>query len=176
MSRGGRRLAALLMLALMLPYAAMPATLPGSAWWEHRMYPDVVKMRDVKGLGERIVNGTLSLTLKSFLELVLMNSTDINLVRLDVYTSSANILAAQAPYDPFASATFQATRSISPSSSQISGASTLSNLSQDTGLNFQQLLPTGQNVTAGFTAVRSSNNSAFSLLNPSILGSFNFSV
>ncbi|HVV45339.1 MAG TPA: TolC family protein [Bryobacteraceae bacterium] len=176
MSSGGRRLAALLMLALMLPYAAMPVTMPGAAWWEHRMYPNVVKVRDVKGVQDRIVNNTLSLTLKSYLELVLMNSTDINVLRLDVYSASANILAARAPYDPFASASFTASRSVQPSSSQISGASTLSNLNQNSALNFQQLLPTGQNVTASFNAVRSSNNSAFSLLNPSILGSFNFSV
>src|SRR6185312_1866411 len=81
MSSGGRRLAALLMVALMLPYAAMPSTLPGAVWWEHRMYPNVVQVRDVKGVQDRIVNSKLSLTLKSFLELVLMNSTDINVVR-----------------------------------------------------------------------------------------------
>jgi len=176
MSSGGRRLAALLMLALMLPYAAMPTTLPGASWWEHRMYPNVVQVREVKGVQDRIVNNTLSLTLKSFLELVLMNMTDINVLRLDVYSASANILAARAPYDPFASASFSANRSVQPSSSQISGATTLSNLNQNTALNFQQLLPTGQNLNASFNAVRSSNNSAFSLLNPSILGTFNFSV
>lgn len=176
MSSGGRRLAALLMVALMLPYAAMPSTLPGAVWWEHRMYPNVVQVRDVKGVQDRIVNSKLSLTLKSFLELVLMNSTDINVVRLDVYSASSNILAARAPYDPFASASFSANRSVQPSSSQISGATTLSNLNQNSALNFQQLLPTGQNVNASFNATRSSNNSAFSLLNPSILGTFNFSV
>jgi outer membrane protein TolC len=176
MNSGRRRLAALLMLASMLPYTAMSVTLPGSAWWEHRMYPDVVKIREVKGIQERIVNGTLSLTLKTFLELVLMNSTDINLTRLDVYTANNSILAAKAPWDPFASASFSASRSTSPSSSQISGATTLSSLTQNSGVNFQQLLPTGQNITAGFTAFRSSNNSAFSLLNPSILGSFNFTA
>src|SRR6185312_1334882 len=181
MSSARRRVAALLMAALMLPYAAMPADLPsflksGSAWWEHRMYPNVLKVRDVKGVQDRIVNSKLSLTLKSFLELVLMNSTDINVVRLDVYSASSNILAARAPYDPFASASFSANRSVQPSSSQISGATTLSNLNQNSALNFQQLLPTGQNVNASLNATRSSNNSAFSLLNPSILGTFNFSV
>jgi outer membrane protein TolC len=171
-----RRLAALLTLGSMLPYAGISATLPGRAWWEHRMYPDVVKVRDVKGIQDRIVNGTLSLTLKTFLELVLMNSTDVNLTRLDVYSASTGILAARAPYDPFASASFTATRSKSPSSSQISGATTLSTLSQNSAINFQQLLPTGQDITAGFTTFRSSNNSAFSILNPSILGSFNFAA
>ncbi len=169
-----------LVLVLLLPSALMPESLPGpgwwASWWERRLYPEIVQVREVKGVAERIVNNTLSLTLKSFLELVMMNSTDINLTRLDVYTASTQILAARAPYDPLASAGFSTFRSVSPSTSQISGATTLSTLIQNSTLSYQQLLPTGQSITAGFIASRSSNNSAFSLLNPTVSGSFNFAA
>jgi outer membrane protein TolC len=171
-----RRLAALTLLTALLPSALLPAPLPGVAWWEHRLYPDSVQVREVKGVSERIINGTLSLTLKSFLELVLMNSTDINISRLDVYTSNAQILAAKSPWDPFGSAGFSTLRSVSPSSSQISGAQTLSTLTQNSNLSYQQLLQTGQTLSASYSASRSSNNSAFSLLNPSIFSSFNFTA
>ena len=176
MSNAPLRTAVCCLLIALMPSALMPASLPGAAWWERRLYPETAQVRDIKGISERIVSNNLSLTLKSFLELVLMNSTDINITRLDVYSASNQILAAHAPYDPFGSAGFSTFRSVSPSSSQISGAATLSTLTQNSTLNYQQLLPTGQSINAGFTASRSSNNSAFSFLNPNILGSFNFSA
>ena len=138
------------------------------------LYPNTVQVREVKGITDRIVDGKLSLTLKTFLELVLMNSTDINLTRLDVYTASTQILAAHAPYDPTAGVGFSTFRSVSPSSSQISGAATLSTLTQNSTLSYQQLLSTGQTLSASYTASRSSNNSAFSFLNPTLF-SFTFS-
>jgi len=175
-SASSRQTLVCLLLTALLPQSLLPASLPGAAWFERRMNPETVQVREVKGVTERIVDNTLSLTLKTFLELVLMNSTDINLTRLDVYTANNQILAAKAPYDPTASLGFSTFRSVSPSSSQISGATTLSTLTQNSTAQFQQLLPTGQSLSAGFTASRSSNNSAFSILNPNIFGTFNFTA
>jgi len=171
-----RSLAALGLLVALLPSALMPASLPVPAWFERRLRPETVQVRDVKGVSGRIVEGKLSLTLKSFLELVLMNSTDVNLSRLDVYTASTQVLAAKAPYDPLVGLGFNTLRSLSPSTSQISGASTLSTLNQNSTIAYQQLLSTGQTVSAGYTATRSSNNSAFNLLNPSIYGTLSFAA
>jgi len=171
-----KRLAALTLLVALLPALLLAASLPGETWWEHRLYPDSVQVRDVQGVAERIVNGKLNLTLKTFLELVLKNSTDINLTRLNVYAASTQILAAKAPYDPLASAGFSTFRSVSPSTSQISGAETLSTLTQNSTLSYQQLLTTGQTLSAGYTASRGSNNSEFSFLNPSIFGTFSFTA
>ena len=47
-------------------------------------------------------------------------------------------------------------------------------LNQNSFLDYQQLLPTGQTATATFNTTRTSTNSAFSLLNPSISGAFSF--
>jgi outer membrane protein TolC len=162
------------LVAALLPAILLSAPLPIPSWFERRLYPEIVQARAVQGISERIIQGKLTLTLKTFLELVLRNSTEINLTRLDVYTASSQILAAKAPYDPSLGLGFNTLRSLSPSSSQISGASTLSTLTQNSTIAYQQLLPTGQTLSAGYTASRSSNNSAFNLLNPSIYGTFNF--
>ena len=171
-----RRPLACAVLMTLLPSLLMPASLPGEAWFERRLYPDTVQTREVQGVSERIVGGKLNLTLKTFLELVLKNSTAVNLVRLNVYSAAASILAAKAPYDPTTSLGFNTFRSVSPSVSQISGASTLSTLTQNSTINYQQLLPTGQTITGGYTASRGSNNSAFNLLNPTLFSTFSFSA
>jgi outer membrane protein TolC len=175
MSRA-KRLRACAILMTLTPSLLRPASLPVPAWFERRLYPDIVQAREVQGIPDRIVEGKLSLTVKSFLELVLKNSTAVNLVRLNVYGVSASILATMAPYDPTTSLGFNTFRSVSPSVSQISGASTLSTLTQNSTVQYQQLLSTGQTVSAGYTASRDSNNSAFNLLNPSIFSTFSFTA
>ena len=152
------------------------ATLPVPAWIDRRFNPETVQVREVQGLTERMAGGKLRLTVKDFLELVLRNSTDINLTRVDVYTAADQIMAAHAVFDPAVSLGFNTLRSISPQSSQIGGASTLSTLTQNSFLNYQQLLPTGQTASAGFVGTRSSNNSAFNLFNPGVYGTLSFSL
>ncbi len=131
-------------------------------------------MRDVAGLQDRISDGKLHLTIKDYLELVLKNSTDVNLVRLDVYTAAEAITAAKAPYDPLLAFGFNSLRASSPQFSQIGGASTLSSLTQNSFINFQNLLPTGQNISIGYTGIRNSTNSAFNIFNPNITGLLGF--
>jgi len=122
------------------------------------------------------VDGKLHLTLKDFLELVLKNNTAIALTRLDVYTAADAVTAAKAPYDPLLTANFQALRSLSPQFTEISGAPTLSELTQTSTLNYQQVLPTGETVNVGFSAVRSSTNDAFFFYNPNTFGVLSFQV
>jgi outer membrane protein TolC len=143
-------------------------------WVESRFNPDTVKLRDVSGIAERIADGKLNLMLIGFLELVLRNSTDINLTRLDVYTAANQIQFARAVFDPVVALGFNTVRSVSPQVSQIGGASTLSALNQNSFINYQELLATGQTGSVGFSSSRSSTNSSLNLLNPSINGTLNF--
>ena len=85
--------------------------MPVPGWVNRRFNPETVQVREVQGIAERIVDGKLHLTLKDFLELVLRNSTEVNLTRLDVYTAADQIRAAQAVFDPFLSLGFNALRS-----------------------------------------------------------------
>ncbi len=111
---------------------------------------------------------------RTFLELVLKNSTDINLTRLDVYTAADQVKAAHAVFDPAVSLGFNTLRSTYPETSQISGASTLSTLTENSFINYQQLVPTGQTINAAFNGTRSSSNSEFNFINPNITGQLNF--
>jgi outer membrane protein TolC len=152
------------------------ANLPVPGWVSKRFNPDAVQVRDVQGLSGRIVNGRLSLTLKDFLELVLANSTDINISRLDVYTAADQVKAAHAVFDPALSLGFNTLRSTSPQYTQIGGASTLSSLTENSFINYQELLPKGETVSVSFQGARNSTNSAFNIFNPSITGIMAISI
>ena len=165
---------ALVGLLTFLPLAG--GNLPVPQWLSKRFHPQTVELHDVQGLSDHIVDGRLELTVKTFLELVLKNSTDVNLARVDVYTAADQITVAEAPFDPTLSFGFNTFRSVTPESTQIGGAATLSSLTQNSFINYQQNLSTGQTVAAGFTASRSSTNSEFSFLNPNIVGTLNFQV
>ncbi len=165
-----------LILILLIPTTLFCASLQPPVWITRRFNPEVVQTRDVQGITERIVNGKLTLKVDSFLELVLKNSTDINISRMDVYTAADQVQAARAVFDPSLGLGFNTFRSVTPQTSQIGGASTLSSLTENSYINYQQLFPTGQTASASFNAARDSTNSAFNILNPSISGTFGFSI
>ena len=52
--------------------------------------------------------------MKDFLALVLKNSADIQITRLDVYTAADQITGAKAPFDPSIQLGFDALRSVYP--------------------------------------------------------------
>lgn len=155
---------------LVVPASLFAASLPVPNWVTRRFNPEAVRVRDVQGIAERTVNGKLTLNIRSFLELVLKNSTEVNIARMDVYTSADQIKAAHAVFDPFVGLGFSTLRAVSPQYTQIGGASTLSSLSESSYINYQELFSTGQTVTASFNASRYSSDSAFNIFNPSVSG------
>ena len=131
----------------------------------------------MQGLADRIVDGKLHLTVKDFLELVLKNSTEINLTRLDVYTAADQITAAKAPSIRLSRSGSMPCVSVSPQSTQIGGASTLSSLTQNSFVNYPAVpadRSDGHRLVSSRT--RSSTNSAFNLFNPNISGILSFLV
>ena len=162
----------LLVLIIAMPAAAFP--IPGV--FTQRFRGPTIRVRNIEGLREHVEDGKLRLRLKDFLTLVLANNTEININRLDVLTAANSILAAHAPFDPNLTAGFNTVRNISPSFSQIQGAETLSSLGQNSQINLNQNLPTGQSVTVGFNATRTSTNNRFQFFNPSIFTGLNFVV
>lgn len=105
---------ALLVGVVVLGGWARAASDPFSNYWNHRFGADSVQTGQVQGLPDRIQDGKLHLRLRQFLELVLKNSTDIQVTRLDTYTAFNQIGAAKAPFDPTLGAGFTALRSVSP--------------------------------------------------------------
>ena len=171
-----KALAVLLAALLFLPLSTVAAPVKVPDWIYRRFHPDAVQVRDVEGISDHIVNGKLELKLKDFLELVLKNSTDVNLTRLDVFSAADQVAAAHAVYDPLLSFGFNTFRSVAPQASELSGADTLSNLTQNSFLNYQQSVSTGQTFNGGFNAIRSSSNNSFDFLNPNLNNSATFSV
>ncbi len=155
---------------LLVPATLFAASLPVPNWVTHRFNPDAVQIRDVQGIAERTVGGKLTLNIKSFLELVLRNSTDVNIARMDVYTSADQVRAAHAVFDPIVSLGFNTNRAVTPQYTQIGGASTLSSLNENSFINYQELFPTGQTASATFSGSRYSSDSAFNIFNPSVNG------
>ncbi len=119
-----KRRTALLVGVLMLTAWARAASDPVTRYLNHRFNAESIQLKEVQGLAERVQDGKLHLHLRQFLELVLKNSTDVQITRLDTYTAFNQIGAARASFDPVLQAQFNALRSISPLFFQ-SGGSTL---------------------------------------------------
>ncbi|MDQ6676970.1 MAG: TolC family protein [Acidobacteriota bacterium] len=147
-----------------------------AGYLNRRLHPDIIKERDVEGIEAQITGQKLVLRVEDFVRLLLKNSTDIRLVQLDYYTAADAVLAANAPFDPNLLMSFAATRSKQPQSNLISGAGTLNSLTQSSQAGYQQVLGEGPTLSSSFNAVRTSTNSVFSNLNPSIFDSLNFAL
>src|SRR6185436_10781048 len=72
------------------------------------------------------------------------------------------------PWDPTVIASFSSTRTVTPSTSALEGASTVSSLSQPFSASYNQLLDTGTQYTVNFAASKSATNSGFNNYNPAI--------
>ncbi len=169
-----RPVCALLLLLSALPVLDAGVPLP-PAYARRFRGPDI-RVRGIEGIDERIQDGKLYLRLRDFLELVLRNNTEIQIMRLEVLPAADAVLAAKAVFDPSVSLGFSALRSASPSYSQIAGAETLSSLSDQAQVNASQMLPSGQSFSVGFSGTRLSDNSQFNLFNPSISSGLSFAL
>ena len=136
-----------------------------------------VELKNPVRLRDFVANGRLELSLKAYLELVMANNTDIQIQLLSVETPRDAITRALGAWDPTATAQFSSTRSTSASVSALSGANTLQSLSQPATFSYNQVLGTGAQYSVGFSADKSTTNSAFATLNPALSAglSFNFS-
>lgn len=119
-------------------------------------------------LRDHILNGKLELSLRSYLELVLANNTQIQLQKVLVQPQRNAITRAFSVFDPVATARFQATRQNTPTTDALAGAAILSQLNQPLNLGVTQVLPTGTSYSVGFNGSKVSTNNAFANFNPNI--------
>ncbi len=135
-----------------------------------------VELQDPVRLKDFVQNGKLELSLKSYLELVMTNNTDIQIQLLSLESPKNAIMRALATWDPTASASFSDTRSKAPSVTALAGASTSESLSQPATFSVSQVLPTGAQYTVGFSASKNSSNSSYALLNPNLNAGLSFGL
>jgi outer membrane protein TolC len=127
---------------------------------------------------EHVVDGKLRLTLQDAVVLTLANNSNVRLQELNIETAKYALLGAHSPFDPLATASFNAQRSLSQAYTTLSGtpapATPLSALNQFTQLNYSQTFETGTNFQANFNATRVSSNSTYNFINPSISSFLSF--
>ncbi len=131
-----------------------------------------VELQPPVRLSDFVVDGKLELSLRSYLELVLSNNTDIAIQKLTVETAKNAITRAFAPFDPSASARFTSTRSKLPATDVLQGASTVVTLSQPATFSYNQTLQNGTQYTVNFSGQKNSTNSGFQNFNPALNSNF----
>jgi len=131
---------------------------------------------DTTSFREYIVGGKLRLSLRDAMLLLLEHNTEVHIGRLAVSDAEYNVVRTFANFDPAVASSFNALRSTTPTDSQLQGAPTLSSLGQQLQSAYTQTFQTGTNLNIGVNAAKSSTNSIYYFLNPSIFGSLNFSL
>lgn len=125
-------------------------------------------------LSDYVVSGKLTLGLYDAIILALANNTQIRFNELQIENAKYSLLSKFAPFDPLATGSFNAQRSVVNAALELQGASTLSSLTQTTQFLYQQTFQTGTNIQAGFNATKLSTNDNFYFFNPSIISGLTF--
>ncbi len=133
-------------------------------------------MQPARGFEDYIVNGELRLSLTDTVRLMLLNNSSVRVEQTSVEQARDAVTRAYSPFDPLLSSSFSPTRQTEPTATQLSGAPTLSSLSQSAGTQFQKTFSSGTLLQTGLSATRVSSNSIFNTFNPSVASSLNVSL
>jgi outer membrane protein TolC len=136
-----------------------------------------IELQPPARLADYVQNGKLVLSLKAYLDLVMMNNTDVSIQRLTVERSQNSLLGSYSRFDPSMTLSLNHQRSTSTSADRFDQVSQLKNLSQSASLGFSQLLSSGTTIGASMGLTKGTSNSANNLINPNVGGTFgvNFS-
>lgn len=134
--------------------------------------PTKMELRPPARLRDYAIDGKLELSLKSFVDLVMANNTDMEIQRVSVELQQNAITRAYSIFDPLFIGNFTTQRTKTPSSSALDGSATLNQLSQPATFNYSQLLQNGTQINVGFGGSKLSTNSSFSTFNPAISSNF----
>lgn len=132
-----------------------------------------VSLRPPVRLQDFVADNTLELSLRAYLELVLINNTEIEIQRLSVERDKNTILRAYGVFDPILTGSFNSTRTNNPASDALAGAATQNTLNQPVDFSYRQQLETGTTYNVGFNGSKFSTNSAFATFNPSLTARLN---
>jgi outer membrane protein len=161
---------ALLLVAchLSLVTALEAQTFPTSNYFHQFIYQAAppAQVKGPEGLRDYVVAGKLRLTLHDAVRLALLNNTDVRVNQLPIETAKYGVLGAYAPFDPQFLTNYSSTRSLSPATSQLQGAPTVSSLAQQSTSTYAQTFATGTNLNIGFNGSKGDTNSSFFFINP----------
>jgi len=130
----------------------------------------------VGGFEPFVSDGKLHLSLADAIQLTLANNTEIKLNGIQNDLARWALLKTYGPFDPVLTSSFTPTRSTSPTSSTLQGASTLSTLTQNFQSGYSQLFQSGTLYQVNLSAGRNVTNSVFATLNPTLSSGLNVSI
>ncbi len=158
--------------------AAQNAAFPSGTYFREQWTkpPLQVELPAPIRLEDFVVGGKLELSLRSYIELVMANNTDVAIQRLNVLLAQNAIQRAFAPFDPAFVGTFNSSRANTPSNDVLAGAAVVSSLNQRANFTYNQMLENGTQYNVGFVGNKAASNSAFTNFNPSISTNLQFNV
>lgn len=167
---------ALGLVCLLGPMAA-GQVFPGPQYMSHLFTKRTAatKVPGPEKLHDFVADGKLRLSLNDAVRLATLNDTSVRLNELDLEIAVLNVQRAYQPFDPVLTSNFTPTRSTSAATSELQGATTLSELSHQMGVTYNQAFQTGTSVSVGFSTSRDATNSSYALVNPSFASSLDFS-
>jgi outer membrane protein len=119
-----------------------------------------------EGFQSFVVAGKLTLSLDDAIRLALANNTSVRLDHTQIETAQFAVINALAPFDPALASSFNASRQISESFTELAGAPKVNSLSQTVQLGLTQTLETGTNYSVLFNSNKFSTNDSFDTFNP----------
>ena len=135
-----------------------------------------VELKPPVRIADFVVDGKLELSLRSYMEAVLANNTDIAVQRLSVEIPRNAIMRGYSIFDPSLIGSFNSTRRMTPTNDVVAGADVLNVLNQPSTFRYQQLLPTGTLYNVGFDVTKNATNSAAATFNPALNANMAFSI
>jgi len=133
-------------------------------------------IRTPQGFKQYVLKGKLRLTLAEAIRLMLLNNSSVQVEQQSVEQARDAVTRSLAPFDPLLNSAFSANRQTTPAFSQLSGAPTLSDLTQDTQVGVQKTFVTGTQFQSQFETSRTSTNSVYNFFNPSLFSDLSFSL
>ena len=135
-----------------------------------------LSLADPTRLKDFVVDGKLELSLRSYLELVLANNTQIMLQKVLLQPSRNAIQRAFGVFDPVANFRYAATLQETPTTDQLQGAQVLNTLTAPLTMGVTQVLENGLQYQVGYNTQRSTTNSTFANFSPFYTSNLNATV
>jgi outer membrane protein TolC len=135
-----------------------------------------VELQPPVRLADYVQNGKLVLSLKSYLDLVMANNTDVSIQRLTIERSRNNLLGSFSDFDPNITMNLNHGRTQTTDTTTEQGVTLSKRLNQTGDLTYNQLLSTGQTVSGGFSASKVVSNASNIRLNPNLGAGINFGI
>jgi outer membrane protein TolC len=170
-----------LCLSLALPAQELlpiPSLASPIRYLKHHLEPQIesIQLQAPAKFEDYTINGKLELSLKSYLDLVLSNNTDMQINRMSIITSRNAIISAFGVFDPTLRLNFNNSRATQLSTNTRQDDSVTKTLNQSYPVTYNQTFQNGTQFQAAYSGSRFKTSSSTQILNPSFSSGLTFNV